>query len=393
MGAEVMPVTVDASGMKRGGKPYFIKGAGGDTMIPAMVAAGANSLRLWGQDQFGGAFPVAEQYGLTISAGIWLESECSWFSYHNPEHCKKQTQRVRELILEYRGNPALLSWGLGNEMEGDGKNAALWQQVDQLAQLVHELDPAHPTFTAVAGMNADKAAGMNQHAPHLDYVGVNTYAALPGLRTDLERMEWKRPYVVTEFGAPGFWERPKTPWGAGFEQTSTEKAGFVRSAYEKSIAPGGACLGSYVFVWGQKQEASATWFGLHTLAGESTALLDVMQEMWTGKAPANQAPAITALTSTQAGQVLAPGASVMASIVATDPEGDALFYRWQIANDVTQRNAVGQELPCAILPLSIPSKAEVKFSAPAQPGNYRVMAYVLDGKGHAATANFPVQVK
>lgn len=379
--------------MKRAGKPYFIKGAGGDTRLREMVAAGANSLRLWGQDQFAGAFGHAERFGLTISAGIWLESECNWFSYANPAHCEKQSQRVREIILQYRDHPALLSWGLGNEMEGDGKNAALWQQVERLARMVRELDPAHPTFVAVAGLTADKAAGLNEHAPSIDYVGINTYGALPMLRADLEKLGWKRPFVVTEFGAQGFWERPKTPWGAPLEQTSTEKADFIREAYGKAIAPGGACLGGYIFFWGQKQEASATWFGTHVASGESLPIVDVLQEIWTGKPPVNRAPVVTSLTSDQSAKVLAPGVEITASIKATDPDGDTLSYVWQIANDVTQRDALGREQPCALLPINIPSDASVKFSAPAQPGNYRLMAQVFDGKGHAATANFPFQVK
>jgi endo-1,4-beta-mannosidase len=57
----------------------------------------------------------------------------------------------------YRNHPALLAWGLGNEVEGDGTNVAFWQQLDRLALLVKELDPAHPTFTAAAGMDAHAA--------------------------------------------------------------------------------------------------------------------------------------------------------------------------------------------------------------------------------------------
>jgi len=42
---------------------------------------------------------------------------------------------------------------------------------------VKAVDPAHPTFTAVAG-SYQKAAGLNAHTPSLDFVGINTYGAL-----------------------------------------------------------------------------------------------------------------------------------------------------------------------------------------------------------------------
>jgi hypothetical protein len=66
--------------------------------------------------------PLGGTVMITVSAGIWLEPECSWFSYANPEHCAKQAARVREEVMLYRDHPALLAWGVGNEVEGDGTN-------------------------------------------------------------------------------------------------------------------------------------------------------------------------------------------------------------------------------------------------------------------------------
>jgi hypothetical protein len=87
--------------------------------------------------------------------------------------------------------------------------------------MVKGIDPAHPTFTAVAGMTEQKAKGLNEHAPHLDYVGVNTYGGLFSLRGQLAKIGWTRPWLVTEWGPQGFWERPKSKSGAPLEQTST----------------------------------------------------------------------------------------------------------------------------------------------------------------------------
>jgi hypothetical protein len=40
-----------------------------------------------------------------------------------------------------------------------------------------------------------------------------------------------------------------------------------------------------------------------------------------------------------------------------------------------------------------PSGARVAVKAPAKPGIYRLHVWVKDGKGHAATANMPFEVK
>jgi hypothetical protein len=39
-----------------------------------------------------------------------------------------------------------------------------------------------------------------------------------------------------------------------------------------------------------------------------------------------------------------------------------------------------------------PNKKEILIKAPVKPGAYRLFAYVLDGKGHAAHVNIPFYV-
>lgn len=110
-------------GLLRGGKPYFVKGAGGTTRLADLAGRGANSLRTWATEGLGEILDEAEKLGLTVSAGLWLEPECGWFSYHKAEDCARQTERVMKEIRKFRDHPALLAWGLGNEAEGDGTNA------------------------------------------------------------------------------------------------------------------------------------------------------------------------------------------------------------------------------------------------------------------------------
>lgn len=394
LAAEPVPVKVDPEhGLQRNGAAYFIKGAGGEMHLDELTRRGGNSLRTWSQDHLEETLAEASKHNLTVCAGIWLEPECGWFSYGNPEHCARQSERVKKIILQFREHPALLLWGLGNEMEGDGKNIAYWQQLDRLAQMVKQEDPAHPTLTALAGMTADKAKGLNEHAPHLDMVGINTYGALFGLRKHLDEVGWKRPWIVTEYGPQGFWESGRAAWGAPLEQTSTQKADMLRKVYPVTIAPGGACLGSYVFLWGQKQEATATWFSLFTPQAESTGSVDVLEEMWSGRKPANQAPVLKELKSTAAKTAVSPAQAFEAQVEAIDADQDPLTCRWDIVPEKAARDKEGRELAIPVMASVSTTGLQAALQAPGKAGEYRLFVYVSDGKGHAATANFPFLVK
>lgn len=390
-----VPVTVSAkNGMTRGGKPYFVKGAGGETRLDLLASRGANSIRTWSTGGLAATLDKAASLDLTVSAGIWLEHECSWFSYSNPLHCAKQLERVKSEVLAYRDHPALLAWGIGNESEGDGSNTAYWQQLDKLALMVKEIDPAHPTFTAVAGLNPAKAKGLNEHTPNLDYLGVNTYGGIFTLHKTIEDLKWTRPWLLTEWGPRGFWEQPKNKSGAPLEQTSGEKAEMIGKGYDELISKPGSCLGSYIFVWGWKFEATATWFGLLTHDGKTTETIDVLQEKWSGTKPGNRAPTLQKIKGLPAHSI-APGTAFIARSVASDPEGDALSWQWAVLPEkLTAHHHRTVPMPAPLKGAIISAtenRAEVK--APSKPGDYRLYLWVGDGKGHAATANVPFTVK
>lgn len=389
-----IPVTVTTAGMTRGGKPYFVQGVGGDQRLPELAARGGNSIRTWSTNGLDKILDEAHSLDLTVSAGIWLEKECSWFSYENPEHCAKQAERVKKEVMQYRDHPALLTWGIGNESEGDGTDTAYWQQLDRLAIMVHEVDPNHPTFTAVAGLNPAKNIALNKHTPNLDFLGVNTYGAVFGLRKHLEKVGWTRPWILTEWGPRGFWESKNTAFGAPLEQTSSEKAEMMRSGYVKVLTPGDGCLGNYAFVWGWKFEATATWFGLYTNEGETTASVDVLEEMWTGRPPANRAPAITPINGVPK-TAIAPGTAFQVTAAATDPEKDPLTWQWALLPELQgHHHNTSEKMPKAIERLiSDPMKSSASVTAPQKPGVYRLYVLVKDGKGHAATANQPLEVR
>ena len=94
--------------------------------------------------------------------------------------------------------------------------------------------------------------------------------------------------MITEWGPTGWWERPKTSWGAPVEQTSSQKCTVIERRYLQNILEPEACMGSFVFLWGQKEERTPTWFGLFVesgveglpLDGQPTPAVEVMERLW-----------------------------------------------------------------------------------------------------------------
>jgi hypothetical protein len=290
-------------------------------------------------------------------------------------------------------------WGIGNEMEGfgDGGNPAIWSAVEAIAKLAKELDPNHPTMTVVAEIGGARVPSIHKLCPSIDVIGINAYGGGPTVAKRYREAGGTKPFVITEFGPNGFWESGKTAWGAPLEPTSTAKAAAYRKTYEGSVLAerGKLSLGAYAFLWGHKQEATPTWFGMLLKDGSRTESVDIMRELWTGKPPPNRCPTITSLKIAGHDQVQG-GSIVTASLEAADPEGDPLKVRWELHEEPTEPTAGGdaQKAP-PTHPKSIERADErsADVRLPAKPGGYRLFAFVQDDHGGAAVANVPLLVR
>jgi len=382
----------------RGGEPYFIRGAGGDGSLEALAAAGANSLRIWGADDIDARLDAAHAQGLSVTVGIWLGHERHGFDYEDEDQVREQFERARQTVLRYKDHPAVLMWGVGNEMEGfeSGDNPAIWAAVNDIAAMIKELDPDHPTMTVTAEIGGGRIASLNELCPAIDIHGINSYGGASSLAERYRAAGGKKPYVITEFGPPGSWEVKKTDWGAPLEPASTEKAAFYRNAYEQSVlgAPGLA-LGSYAFTWGYKMEATATWFGMLLPDGARLGSVDVMTDLWSGRPPEDRAPTVEPLVVKGPTRV-DPGDEIQAFAVIADPEGGAVRARWVLRPESGEYTTGGDFRP--MLPdiegATLGGDADgARVRMPEQPGPYRLFLYAYDEAGNAATANVPLLVK
>ncbi|MDC7808370.1 glycoside hydrolase family 2 TIM barrel-domain containing protein [Luteimonas sp BLCC-B24] len=397
--AGVWQLTVD-------GAPFRVRGAGlsgGD--IDALAQRGGNAFRTWstGLDRarVTAMLDRAHRNGLRVAMGLEVGKERHGFDYDDADAVAAQLARIREEVTAYRAHPAVLMWLVGNELNLEARNPKVWDAVNAIAEAIHAIDPDHPVMTPLAGFDAALIAELKARAPALDLIGVQLYGDIEGVQTRLRDAGWTGAYIVTEWGPTGHWESPETAWGAPIEDDATRKAALLAERYARDIdSDRTQGLGSFVFLWGQKQERTPTWYGLFLASGESTPGVDTMQRLWTGAWPANRAPAITPLRidgrTALDSVTLAPGTEHTATVDAHDADGDTLTYRWVVREESTATTIGGdpESLPAAV-ELRIAdagTTGTLRFTAPAAPGHYRLFVEVHDGQGHAAYANLPFRV-
>ncbi|NNE07472.1 MAG: hypothetical protein HKN20_02795 [Gemmatimonadetes bacterium] len=400
--AEAIPVEIvetDAGGWQlvRGGEPYFIKGAGGSGPKDMLAAAGANTFRTWGvgpdlQEQL----DEAERLGLTVIVGHWLGHERHGFDYNDLESVAEQFERVRRDVLAFKDHPAVLMWGIGNEMEGfeGADNAAVWSHVQAVAAMVKELDPHHPTITTTADIGGKRVEAVHRLCPAIDAMGINSYGGLPSIPERYREAGGTKPIVITEFGPPGTWEVGMTDFGAPPELTSTQKAAVYVNAFTQGcLESGGLCLGGFAFTWGYKMEATRTWFGMLLPNGDKLASVDAMTEVWTGAPPANLCPEIRSF-ALQGPDVVNPGDRIEVALDIVDPEGAPVDVQWEVRGEASTYLTGGdaQAVPLALDGVITESSATGAVLTMPGGGIYRIYMTASDGTGGGATANVPVKV-
>ncbi|HEY4414930.1 MAG TPA: hypothetical protein VGO57_04480 [Verrucomicrobiae bacterium] len=384
--------------------PFYIKGAGMELgSQEKLVAHGGNSIRTWQSD--GGRISGrkildnAVKNGLYVTMGLDIQRERLGFDYNDPAAVARQLARVKTEVLKYKDSPALIIWAIGNELNLDAHNPKVWDAVNDISKMIHQVDPNHLTTTPLAGFKPELVQLVKSRAPDLDLLSFQMYGDIINLPRYLRESGWDGPYLVTEWGATGHWEVRKTAWGAPIENDSTTKADFYRKRFLASIwSDRKECLGSYVFLWGHKQERTPTWYGMFLASGEETETIDVMHYLWRGEWPADRSPQLadvkldgkTAMQNIH----LKPGETYPAFVQVAETNQVPLAYTWTVMAESTDLHTGGD---FETQPKSFPGlvhaadQSRVTVTAPSEPGAYRLFTYVFAGH-HAAYANIPFYV-
>ncbi|MCG2712805.1 MAG: hypothetical protein L6416_10860 [Candidatus Omnitrophica bacterium] len=157
-----------------------------------------------------------EKYNIRVIMGDFLGAYTvgSWAKWQKGTDYtdKKQLQNmknsVRQMILDFKDEPYILLWILGNENNLQAytrTNAGKYPKeyvkfVNEVAVMIHELDPNHP----VAVCNGDEGLleYFAEFAPDIDVFGANAYRGPKGFNSLWEKVKksYDKPLLITEYG-------------------------------------------------------------------------------------------------------------------------------------------------------------------------------------------------
>jgi len=388
------------------GAPFYIKGAGLEIgSIERLADYGGNAFRTWRVDNDGKSgrevLDEAHQQGLMVCMGLDVARERHGFDYDDKAAVTQQLIMIREDVLALKDHPALLMWGIGNELNLRHSNPKVWDAVNELSEMIHEIDPNHPTTTMLAGAEPEVIKTVVERCPDIDLLSFQLYGDIDKLPQYLLISKYQGAYTVSEWGATGHWEVDCTDWGRPLEATSSEKASVYQSRYLEYIAADTEqCIGSFVFLWGQKQERTPTWYGVFLENGCHTEAAQVMQYLWTGDPPERPVPKFPSLTIEGArgkdSVRLIEGDLYQAEVTFESADNNSLSCRWELLREVEKilESDGGDFEPTPEIvwhQYSSEMIDSVEFKAP-NIGEYRLFIYLDDAFGGSATANMPVLV-
>ncbi|WP_373057099.1 glycoside hydrolase family 2 TIM barrel-domain containing protein [Zunongwangia sp. H14] len=380
----------------RNGKPFFIKGGAGAGFLEQLKDAGGNTIRVYDTIGLKAILDQAENLDLAVVVDIPLPTFEENKKYWNGD-LKKVKQRIKTTVSRYKDHPALLYWNLGNEIgypEGY-KNSQFFKKFNGIIEVVHSYDPNHPVSTAIVAGSRKTILSISFRSPELDFISLNAFGSLSGLEPMLQSISllWDGPYVISEWGLNGPWEAKKTSWGAPVEQTSTKKAELLKGRYHSGAINNEACLGSFYFYWGIKQERTITWFSLFNQDSSRSQVYHSLENLWTDKHNKYPGPEIEyALLNGEGAlksNILIAGDTAKADLILQQ-NVDSLNIHWEIRKEAWNNIFVQRPVIKNLIMNKYGNKAT--FQVPFEEGPYRLFVYIKDRYNNFATTNIPFYV-
>lgn len=205
-----------------------------------------------------------DSYGIRVIMGDFvgaytIGSDAIWSEgtdYRNPEQQEKMLASVKRMVIQYKDEPYILMWMLGNENNyGTANNSRqmpddYYRFLNKAAQLIKSLDSNHPVAICNGDLQfLDKAA---KWCPDVDVFGSNTYRGNHGMGDSFwhDAVDvWGKPVLISEFGCPAY-HRHKS-----VAETEALQADYLRSNWddiEWNLGGGrgaGNAIGGVIFEW------------------------------------------------------------------------------------------------------------------------------------------------
>lgn len=381
-------------------EPYYIKGAGAKSHFGLLANSGANSIRVWSTTNEA-YLDSAHAYNMTVSLGLYVRPERNGMDYNDEYAVQGQIEQLKREVLKFKDHPSVLVWGIGNEVDLQYSNFKVWETVEALAKFIKEVDPNHPTMTVIAGLDPSKIYMIKKYCPSVDILGLNAYGSLENAHVNIRKYNWSKPYIVTEWGVNGPFEAPKTAWLAKKEPPNGLKAEQRLRRYQQKIeADSSRCLGSYCFLWGQKQESTATWHGMFLNSGYPTEAVDVMHYCWKGSWPKERAPSIVNIKLDGIGwskdHFLTPNMEVTLEIEVLPYNNKDIVLEFHLFPESVSKKTGGdiqKSLNELEMEITHQQGSKLTFLTPKTKGAYRIFAYVKNENNQSSVANIPFIVE
>lgn len=293
------------------GTPFDVKGVtfgydedvqNYDAYFQDLKFLGVNTIRTWGT---GAHTPelldAADKYGIKVMLGIWMrhgrpgmEADDSFDYLNDTEGKEAMYQNAIAVVQQYKDHPAILTWGIGNEVylntATDGEKLAYSRLLERICADIQKIDKTHP-ITSVEAWTFG-VDWWSKYVPSIDIYGINTYGAGANiLPEELAKKGVDQPYVITEFGVRGEWEIEEDKNGVKPEPSDAEKYETIVKGYNEWINPKPGCLGVYVFHYATSDQFVGPWLLTH-FKGMTRPQYWAIREAYTGQPPVNRVPVI-----------------------------------------------------------------------------------------------------
>ena len=164
-------------------------------------------------------------------------------------------ESVTNMVLEFKDEPFILFWLLGNEnIYGYACNAntepdAFFQFANEVAKQIKAIDPEHPV--AICSGDVLYLDKYGKHSSDIDIFGTNAYRGEYGFGRLWQSVkeEFGKPAFITEFGCPAFGE------GKSVDDAEYLQAEYHRGSWEDIVSNmafregSGNALGGVAFEW------------------------------------------------------------------------------------------------------------------------------------------------
>ncbi len=204
------------------------------------------------------------EYGIHIILGDFLGaytigSGAPWHQgtdYRDPVQRERMKASVKEMVEEYKDEPYVIMWVLGNENNfGNANNAnkypeVYYEFVNEVAKMIKKIDPTRPV--AICNGDFQFLDIFAKKCPDVDVFGVNSYRGYLGfgdtLWGDVKKLA-DRPVLITEYGCPAYAKNMSLE-EAEIEQMKYHKGNWEDIWYNRGGGPGyGNCIGGVIFEW------------------------------------------------------------------------------------------------------------------------------------------------